>query len=102
MRATAKYDVSQGVRLPAQIRLLNAHSRLGSWKAVADGLGLNFRYVWDFAVNGKLPQNQIIRKKLLGKKSIGEHLAHDRIQDMPPPLLSWAFINREEIKEPIV
>lgn len=103
MRASAIYDINDPSILPGRKRLLDAHKKLGSWKKVAKKMKLNFRYVWEFGVNGKLPKNPVIRRKLLGRKSINEHLCCDRIQDMPPPLLSWAFINREEIKskEPI-
>jgi len=93
-RPTALYGIAEGDILPGRKRLLNSHKELGSWQAVADRMKLNWRYVWDFAVNGKLPRNPAIRKKLLGKKSINEHLSTDRIQDIPEELLNWAMENR--------
>lgn len=97
MRATGKYDVSQLNLNSPQKRLFNAHSKKGSWKAVGDELGINWRYVYDYVLYNKLSRNPVIRKKLLGKKSIDDHLFEDRIQDMPPPLLKWAFENRREM-----
>lgn len=98
MRPTSTYDINQVNILPGRKRLLEAHKKLGSWKKVADEIGMNFRYVWDFAVKGKLPRNPEKRKKLLGRKTINEHLAQDKISDMPTSLLAWAFENREEWK----
>jgi hypothetical protein len=103
LNADGKPIVNDLFMPPGRKRLLFAHNSGETWRSLAKRLRVNFRYVWEFAVEGKLPRNPVIRKKLLGRKSIDEHLDHDNIQDMPPPLLSWAFINREEIKskEPI-
>lgn len=96
MRPAVEYDIITVGLPPSRVRLLEAHSELHSWKAVAKKLGVNIRYVWDYAVKGKLSANPKIRKKLLGRKSINEHLSTDRIQDMPIPLLRWAMENRVE------
>lgn len=97
MRATAVYGINIEDLIPARKRLMEAHLVNGSWHKVAKALKLNVRYVYDFALRGKLPRNRSIQRKLLGRRSINQHLAEDSIQDMPTPLLAWALENREEI-----
>jgi len=97
MRPSANYDLNPAALNPARKRLLEAHSELRSWHRLARDMKLNVRYVYNFAVLGRLPRNTAIRRKLLGRRSINEHLAEDRIQDMPAPLLRWAIQNREEM-----
>jgi len=97
MRAAPVFDISIGGVSDSRKRLISAHKRMGSWQELANEMKLNFRYVWDYAVNGRLPRNPAIRKKLLGKRSVDEHLAMDKIQEMPPPLLKWSVENRQEI-----
>jgi hypothetical protein len=97
MRATAKYDLNIEDFPPSRKRLFLAHQELGSWQAVADEIGLNWRYVWNYAIHGELPRNESIRRKLIGRKTIDEHLSGDKIREMPPPLLNWAFQNRQKI-----
>jgi hypothetical protein len=57
------------------------------------------RYPRNFAVLGIVPQNPAIRRRLgiRSFRTINDHLAHDAIQDMPAPLLAWAFANRQEM-----
>lgn len=98
MRAPAVYDLSILDLTPARKRLLEAHQEKQSWHKVAKGLRLNVRYVYNFAVRGSLPHNKAICRKLLGRRSINQHLAEDPIQDMPTPLLAWALENREEMQ----
>jgi len=98
MRATATYDLNTPDLIPARKRLLEEHLEKGSWHKIARDLRLNVRYVYNFAVNGSLPRNRLIRRKLLGRRSINQHLAGDSIQDMPTPLLAWALENRKEWK----
>lgn len=97
MRPSAIYNLNPAELIPARKRLLEAHSEIHSWHRLARGLRLNVRYVYDFAVHGRLPRNTAIRRKLLGRRTINEHLSQDRIQDMPAPLLRWALENREEM-----
>ena len=97
MKASAVYDLQDPTLIPARRRLLDAHQGIQSWRKVARALNLNVRYVYNFAVHGRLPLNAAIRRKLLGRKTINEHLSTDRIQDMPAPLLAWALVNRTEM-----
>lgn len=99
MRATATYDLLPADLIPARKRLLDEHYEMRSWHTVAKRLRINVRYVYNFAVRGYLPQNPKIRRKLIGRKTINEHLATDRIADMPEPLLSWALENRVEMTD---
>ena len=81
-------------------RLFRKYRHLRSWHKLADILGVNVAYVYEYAVHGKEPGNPEIRKALgirYHRRTINDHLAHDDLQDMPLPLLTWAFENREEI-----
>ena len=98
MRATATYDLNIPDLIPARKRLLEAHYELRSWHKVAKVLRINVRYVYNFALHGYLPANPKVRRKLLGKKTINEHLSSDPISEMPTPLLGWALENRVEMK----
>ena len=97
MRASAIYDVNDPSLLPGQKRLLQAHFEKGSWHKVAEEIGMNWGYVWNFAIRGKLPRDPAKRRKLLGRKTINEHLASDRISEMPRELLTWALEHRTEM-----
>lgn len=57
-------------------------------------------------LNGYEPRRPETRTRLglpaeipapIHRKTINEHLATDRIQDLPAPLLKWALENREEM-----
>jgi hypothetical protein len=67
MYATLIFDLYTR-RLPiARKRLLDEYAGLerGGWRELARRRGINFRYVYEFAIYGKLPQNRQIRKLLL-------------------------------------
>ncbi len=53
----------------AQTRLQNRYNELkqngGGWRSVADEVGLNMRYVWEFAAKGILPGNEELLEILL-------------------------------------
>lgn len=98
-KLTTDYDINTIQNQPARRRLLDRHYDLKSWHRVAAELKINVRYVYNYAVKNKLPSNPRIRKILLGRRTINDHLANDRIQDMPRPLLLWALENREEFKK---
>jgi DNA invertase Pin-like site-specific DNA recombinase len=97
LRATATYDLNTTDLIPARKRLLEAHQEFGSWHKLAKHLRINVGFVYKFAIHGNLPRSSAIRRKLLGRKTINEHLATDPIADMPTPLLAWALANREEM-----
>jgi hypothetical protein len=98
MRQTSHYDHLSTPLTPPRKRLLDAHDDLGSWHPVARALRMNVGPVYRFALYGKLPTNPKQRRKLLGRKTINEHLATDRISEMPTDLLAWALLNRVEMK----
>lgn len=97
MRETAVYNITDPNLPPSRKRLLQAHSEKGSWHRVSEEMDMNWRYVWNYAVHGKLPRDPAKRRKLLGRKTINEHMAHDRIADMPKPLLFLALEHRTEM-----
>jgi hypothetical protein len=97
LRASAIYDLNPIELIPPRKRLLEAHQENHSWHKVAKALKLNVRYVYNFAIYGRIPRNKFVLRKLLGRKTINEHLASDRISDMPIDLLKWAFENRKEM-----
>jgi len=98
VRATSVYDLNYEALPAPRKRLLDTHRELGSWHKVSRELKVNVSQVWNYGVNGKLPRDPVACKKLLGRKTINEHMAGDLIQDMPIPLLRWAFENRTEMR----
>jgi hypothetical protein len=96
MRHTARYDLNTGDLIPPRKRLLDMHNKLGSWHKVSKALRVNVASVYNFAIYGRLSGSPRTRRRLLGKKTINEHLAEDRIADMPSDLLAWALLNRKE------
>lgn len=98
MRATATYDLNPADLIPARKRHLEGHQEFKSWHKYSRHLRLNVGPVYRFAIYGILPRDPVIRRKLLGRKTINQHLAEDSIQDMPTPLLAWALEHREEYK----
>lgn len=98
MRHTRKYDINTGRLHPARKRVLDEHSALGSWHKVAalKRYKMNWRYVWNYGVNGKLPVNPKYRRRLIGGTTNSEHMANDRLIDMPPHLLIIAIQYRKE------
>lgn len=96
-KPSIKYDINPADINPARRRLLERHYDLGSWHRVAAEIGINVRYVYNFGVKNKLPSNPRIRKILIGRRTINDHLANDRIQDMPRPLLRYALLNRVDM-----
>lgn len=91
---TTILDINHADIQPARQRLIDRYYQLGSWHRLAADLRINVRYVYNYAVKNKLPTNPKIKKILIGRRTINDHLSHDRIQDMPRPLLLWALENR--------
>ena len=83
-------------------RLIRRYRHLGSWQRLADALGVNVAYPYKFAIRGVVPANRQIQKALgiptRRVRTVNDHLANDDLQDMPVPLLAWAFENREEMR----
>jgi hypothetical protein len=100
VRATATYDLLSTDLIPARKRILEEHYEIGSWHKLSriKRYRMNWRYIYNFGVRGKLPKNPLLRRRLLGRKTINEHLAMDLISDMPTDLLALALEKREEIK----
>jgi len=63
----------------AKTRLLKLKSEHKSWHRVADYLGINVRYVWEFYWKGMLPSNVDIRRILMSGKP-----ADKEIKEMDP------------------
>jgi hypothetical protein len=87
-------------------RLFRKYRQLKAWRKVARelsdkaGIEINVRYPYELAVKGIVPANKQIQRALgiprpHHTRTIDEHLAQDGIQDMPAPLLAWAFENRQ-------
>ena len=78
-------------------RLLEEHELSQSWRQVAKDRDIpNVLYVWYFAMQGKVPQNKRIARKLGIGVTINQ-LLQLPIQDMPPEILRLAFENRIEM-----
>lgn len=102
MRATSLPDLNDLDLILPRRRLLDEYRRLqasgkkGGWRKLAARRKLNVRYVYRFAVHGKIPMNKTIQKKLGMRPSINE-MFNLPIQSMPPEILHYALEHREEM-----
>lgn len=82
----------------AQKRLISEYSKLGSWQALSDFIGIkNKRYAWEFCIKGVVPRDPEKRKALGLPKVMPSERRH-RAQRILPKLGSpeWepAFFKR--------
>jgi len=82
-------------------RLIRKYHRFGSYHRLADALGVNVRYVYEFVINGRIPANTRIQRAMgiyLHKPVTINQLLQLPLQDQPPQILRLALQYREEIK----
>ena len=82
-------------------RLIRKYHRFGSYHRLADALGVNVRYVYEFMTNGRIPANTRIQRAMgiyLHKPVTINQLMQLPLQDQPPQILRLALQYREEIK----
>jgi hypothetical protein len=103
MRVTPVSDITiVDLPLPRK-RLLNEYSRLiasgkkGGWRRLAERRHVNVKYVYRYAVLGKIPHNRVIRRRLGIRPCINDMFKLP-IQAMPPEILRWALEHREEMQ----
>jgi hypothetical protein len=81
-------------------RLIRQYHRLGSYQKVANARGVNVAHVYKFMVNGVIPANPKIQRKLglrPQRPVTINQLMQLPIQDQPTPILRLAFKHRKEM-----
>jgi hypothetical protein len=101
LRATTIPDLNDPALILPRRRLLDEYSLLqvsgkkGGWRKLAARRRINVKYVYNFAIHGRLPTNKSLRKKLGMRPSIND-MFRLPIQAMPPEILAYALEHREE------
>ena len=100
MRPTPVSDlIDLELPLPRK-RLLNEYLRIstsgqkGGWRALADRRKINVKYVYSYAVHGKVPLTKAVQKKLGIRPSVND-MFRLPIQTMPIEILHYALEHRE-------
>ena len=97
MPKTSVYDLDIEALNPSRRRLYEEHTKLRSWLKVAQKRRVNFRYVYEYAINNKVPRNYIIWQRLGIKRTVTiNQLLKLPLQEMPTDILRLAFLKREE------
>jgi hypothetical protein len=101
MRPTPVSDlIDLELPLPRK-RLLNEYLQIsasghkGGWRKLAARRKLNVKYVYSYAVHGRVPLNKTIQKKLGIRPSVNDMFLLP-IQTMPIEILRYALEHREE------
>jgi hypothetical protein len=96
VRPTATYDLNSEAFPPSRRMLLAEHASFGSWHRVALKRKVNWKYVFNYAIHGKVPKNKVVCKRLGIKPTVSlNKFLQKPISEMPTFVLSWAFEHRE-------